>query len=97
MNKPPCHEEEWGSGGIAPPFFASELDGDECSASRLGALPCGNSRRYLLNRRMGGLQRQSECCGAQKKYLAPTENRNRAIQPVGIRYTDWAIPRTLMK
>jgi hypothetical protein len=31
-----CHEDIWGSGGIAPPFFASALDGGEWSASR----PC---------------------------------------------------------
>jgi hypothetical protein len=31
-----CHEDELGSGGIAPPFSTSSLDGDEWSASRPG-------------------------------------------------------------
>jgi hypothetical protein len=31
-----CHEDIWGSGGIAPPCLTSVLDGGEWSASR----PC---------------------------------------------------------
>jgi hypothetical protein len=31
-----CHEDIWGSGGIAPPFLTSAIDGGEWSASR----PC---------------------------------------------------------
>jgi hypothetical protein len=30
------HEDMWGSGGIAPPFLTSALDGGEWSASRPG-------------------------------------------------------------
>jgi hypothetical protein len=29
-----CHEDIWGSGGIAPHFLSSALHGSECSASR---------------------------------------------------------------
>jgi hypothetical protein len=29
-----CYEDTWGSGGVAPPFLASSLDGGEQSASR---------------------------------------------------------------
>jgi hypothetical protein len=29
-----AHEDLWGSGGIAPPFLISALDGGEWSASR---------------------------------------------------------------
>jgi hypothetical protein len=31
-----CHEDAWGTGGIAPPFLTSALDGGDWSASR----PC---------------------------------------------------------
>jgi hypothetical protein len=31
-----CHKDIWGSGGIAPPFLTSALDGGEWSASRSG-------------------------------------------------------------
>jgi hypothetical protein len=34
INKALCHEDIWGSGGIAPPFLTSALDGGEWSASR---------------------------------------------------------------
>jgi hypothetical protein len=33
-----CHEDIWGSGGTAPPFLTSALDGGEWSASRPGRL-----------------------------------------------------------
>jgi hypothetical protein len=34
INQAPRHEDIWGSGGIAPPYFTSILDGGEWSASR---------------------------------------------------------------
>jgi hypothetical protein len=36
-----CHEDMWGSGGIAPPFLTLALDGSEWSAS------CQESSRIL--------------------------------------------------
>jgi hypothetical protein len=33
INYTPRHEDVWGSGGIAPPFLTSELDGGEWPAS----------------------------------------------------------------
>jgi hypothetical protein len=33
INWESCHKDIWGSGGIAPPFVTSALDGDEWSAS----------------------------------------------------------------
>jgi hypothetical protein len=41
-----CHEDMWGSGGIAPPFLTSELDGGELSASSPGE----RAPRYRLDR-----------------------------------------------
>jgi hypothetical protein len=35
INQALCHEEVWGSGGIAPPFLTSALVGCEWSAARL--------------------------------------------------------------
>jgi hypothetical protein len=35
------HEDVWGSGGIAPPFLTSALDGGQLSASRLGCFSPG--------------------------------------------------------
>jgi hypothetical protein len=36
INYTALHEEVWGSGGIAPPFLTSLIDGGEWSASLLG-------------------------------------------------------------
>jgi hypothetical protein len=41
MDEAPCHEDEWGSGGIAPLFFSSALDGGEWSASYPGRFTPG--------------------------------------------------------
>jgi hypothetical protein len=37
------HEDIWGSGGIAPPFLTSAVDGDEWSASRQGYFTSGET------------------------------------------------------
>jgi hypothetical protein len=34
-----CHEDTWGSGGIAPPFLTPTLDGGECQLDVPAALP----------------------------------------------------------
>jgi hypothetical protein len=53
----------WGSGGIAPPFFTSVLDGGEWSASQPGRFtPLGKSPRYPMDRGLGGPQRRSGRC-----------------------------------
>jgi hypothetical protein len=36
INYAPRYEDEWESGGVAPPSLTSALDGDEWSASRPG-------------------------------------------------------------
>jgi hypothetical protein len=35
------HKDKWGSGGTAPPYLTSPLDGVERSASRLGFITHG--------------------------------------------------------
>jgi hypothetical protein len=54
---------EW---GIAPPLLTSTLDRDEWSA----LLP-GKSRRYHLNRGLGGPQSRSRRCGEETNFLLP--------------------------
>jgi hypothetical protein len=34
INKAPGHKDVWGSGGIAPTFLTSALNGDKLSATR---------------------------------------------------------------
>jgi hypothetical protein len=41
FNSTLCHEDVWGSGGIAPPFLTSALDGGERSASLPGRFTFG--------------------------------------------------------
>jgi hypothetical protein len=60
------------SGGMAPPFLTSVLDGCEWSASR----PCHYTRgkrapRYPLDRRLGGPHIQSGRCGEEKNLALP--------------------------
>jgi hypothetical protein len=40
--------ETWGSGGIAPPFLISALDGGEWSASRPGRFNAGKIRQFII-------------------------------------------------
>jgi hypothetical protein len=75
------HEYIWGSGGIAPPFLASALDGDECSASLPAALLPRKLPRYALDRRLDGPQSRSGRC-EEKIILALAGNRTLTIQPV---------------
>jgi hypothetical protein len=44
INHALCHGDIWGSGGIAPPFLTSTLDGGEWSASRPGRFAAGKER-----------------------------------------------------
>jgi hypothetical protein len=56
-----------GSGGIAPPFLTSALDGREWSASLPYRLaPWGKSARCSLDRRLGGSQCRPGSCGEEK-------------------------------
>jgi hypothetical protein len=54
-----------GSGGIAPTFLTSALDGGEWSASRPCRFSSGKGPRYQLERGLGGAQNRSECCGEE--------------------------------
>jgi hypothetical protein len=81
----------WGSGGIAPPFLTSALDGCELSTSHPGCLTPGESIPYPFDKRLGGPQSQSEH-GGEMKNLAPARNQTPVIQPVACCNTDRAIP-----
>jgi hypothetical protein len=54
-----------GSEGKAQPFLTSALDGDEWSASG----PCRFAPGNPSDRRLGGPQRRSGCCGENKNFL----------------------------
>jgi hypothetical protein len=54
INQALCHEEIWGSGGIAQPFLTMALEGVEWAASRPCRFPPqGKSPCYPLHRRLG--------------------------------------------
>jgi hypothetical protein len=67
--------EHMGSGGIAPPFLTSTLDGGEWSASRPGSfIRREKAARYPLDRRLGGPQSRSGRRGEEKSF-DPTVTR----------------------
>jgi hypothetical protein len=79
-----------GSGGIAPPFLTSVLDGNELSALR----PCrftpgetGPSTHWI-----GGWVGLSVGLDIMEKYLNSARNRTKVIKPVARHYTDGVIP-----
>jgi hypothetical protein len=74
-----CHEGVWGSGGIAPPFLTSALDGGEWSASRLGTHCIGG----WVGPRAG-----LDAVKKRKILYSPESNPGRPSS----HYTDWAIP-----
>jgi hypothetical protein len=49
-----CHEDIWGSGGIASPFLTSPLDGGEWSASCL--YPREKSPQYPFYKRLNAVE-----------------------------------------
>jgi hypothetical protein len=57
------------SGGVAPPFLTSPLDGGEWSASRPGHFNLGKRPLYPLDRRLNRLQSRSERWGIEKNFL----------------------------
>ena len=66
--------------------MTAALEGGEWSATGPGrTLPPGKTR-YPLYRRLGGPQGRS----GRAENLVPTGIRSRTVQPVVIRYTDWA-------
>jgi hypothetical protein len=74
----------WGSGGIAPPFLLSALDGgDQLHAP--AALTPGNCTRYLLHRRLGGHHNRSGRYAEEKNLaLRGKERRPSSPSPVAI-------------
>jgi hypothetical protein len=71
----------WGSGGIAPLFLTSAVDGDEWSATRL----CRFTPRGPLDRRLGEPQSRSGRCGEEKNLALPEiEPRSSIPYPISI-------------
>jgi hypothetical protein len=85
INYTPPHEDVRRSGGLAPLFVTSALDGGEWSTLRLGRFtPGGQSPRYPFVRRLDGPQSQSGCCGVEKDPLLLSEIELWPFQPVAI-------------
>jgi hypothetical protein len=77
-------------GGVALPFLISALDGSgqlHTPTALPPPPPRGESPRYHLNRRLGGLKIRCGRCGVEKS-LSPAINRNPTVQPVARGYTD---------
>jgi hypothetical protein len=73
-------------------FLTSALEGGEGSASRPCRTLVPGKTRYPLYRRLGGPQGRS---GQVWKISPPPGLDPRAVQPVGIRYTDYATRPTI--
>jgi hypothetical protein len=80
----------WKSGGIAPPFLTSALDGGEWSASRLCRFnPEGNSPWYSLYRSLGAPQRRCGLYGEVTNLLSLSGIELRFLGRPARRYTHW--------
>jgi hypothetical protein len=76
-------------------FLTSALIEGEWSASRHGRFTAlGKSLRYLLDRRLGGPQRQCGRRGEEKNSWNYRDSNSdpSVVQPITRRYTDYAIP-----
>jgi hypothetical protein len=82
----------WGSGGIAPPFLTSALDGGEWSASRPGRYIPGKKPLVSIEYEAGWAPVLVLTLWSREKSIAPAVNRTPVFQPEVRRYTDWAIP-----
>lgn len=86
------HEDVWGNGGIALPFLALALDGGEWTASGTGRFtPWGRFSSVHWIRGWMSSRAHLDAC-AEEINLALAGNWKSAVQSVGRRYTDWAIP-----
>jgi hypothetical protein len=72
-----------GSGGIAPTFLTSALDGSQWLASRLYRFTPGKEAPVPI-----GLEAGWDSLWSRVKYIAPTGNRTQIVQPVARRYTN---------
>jgi hypothetical protein len=83
----PCHEDVWGSRGVAPPFLTSTMHLGELSASCPGLL---NPATYYVGGWWAPEPVLTLC--RREESLDPAGNQTPAIQSVARRYADWAMP-----
>jgi hypothetical protein len=86
----PCHEDAWLNEGSSTILVLGTRWRWVVSFTPLPPYSHGNSPLYPLDRRLGGLQSRSVCCG-ERKNLPPDGNRTPADQSVARRYIDWPI------
>jgi hypothetical protein len=89
LNEVLSHEDVWGSGGIAPPFLISALDGGEWSAWRPGCFnrgEIGDDAHWIR----GWVSLRAHLDVVEKN-LAHFGIRAPVVETVACRYTDWAI------
>jgi hypothetical protein len=78
----PRYEDEWGNGGIAPPFLISAVVGSDWSASRPeGQKPGETDPEYPLDRGLSGFQSGSGRSGEEKNDLTPPGIEPRLSSP----------------
>jgi hypothetical protein len=87
INYTSCHEDTWGSGGIAPPFLTPALDRGEWSASRSGRFPPGKESLVTIGYESGG-RRAGLDAVEYRKSLALVGNPTTSFQAAARRYTD---------
>jgi hypothetical protein len=64
LNEAPYHEDNWNIGSIAPHIFNLDTRWRWTVKSTTGCtIPGENGSQYRLDRRLGGIQSESECCG----------------------------------
>jgi hypothetical protein len=83
------HEDLCGSGSIPPPFLTRWKWVVGFKSRPLYSQV--KSRRYPLDRRLGGSQSWPGRYGEEQN-LVPAGNMTPVVQPVARRYTDWAVP-----
>jgi hypothetical protein len=83
INYAPHQEDVWESGGVAPPFLTSALDGRERSASLTCRFtPEEVAPQYPLQRRLGEPQIRSDLMKKIKICFPYGESNPSVVQPV---------------
>jgi hypothetical protein len=88
------HEDVWESGGVAPPFLTSSLDGGEWSIRPCRSTP---EERASGTHWIGGLVGLTACLDALewRKISSPSRESNPTVQSVSHCYINSAVPASV--